>query len=190
MGEFVPSVKGVTMLHAIRRMRSQIERGAIKESQLDACLEEGDRAFIDQRIAPTLWYPIDCYARMMMMLRDAEGGSGNDYWIQFGRETALEVVQTTPVQIVLKGARPFGPRAGMALIKMSSLFYNFGSWKFTGEILDDFVIESSGVSDLPELSRFGTLGFIQYFAEEFLGHSVPMTSIRPQRDKVIYKTLV
>ncbi len=189
MSENIPSVKGVTMLHAIERIRRQIEAGKITESELNAFLQEDDRAFIDERVAATFWYPIDSYARMMHMLREAEGGNGNDYWINFGRETAIEVLQTAPVQIVLKGARPFGPRAGMALVKMARLFYNFGEWAFEGEILDDFVIESSGVEGLPELSRYGTQGFIQYFAEEFLGHEVPMTSLRPSRDVVIYKTI-
>jgi len=186
---FVPSVKGVTMLKAVSRLQALREDGKLDDFQLESWLDSEDLRFIDQRIAPTLWYPIDCYERMMLLVRTTEGGVGDEYWVRFGAETAAEVFESKSVQIIMKGARAFGPRAGVALIKLSGLFYNFAQWEWEGEITGSFSITATGATPLPELSRHGSLGFIQYFAEQFVGRKVPMTSERPTPDIVIFRTL-
>jgi hypothetical protein len=184
----VPSIKGVTMLRAVNRLQALLENGKLQQSELEVHLDDDDLQLLDQRIAPTLWYPIDCYERVMLLVRSSEGGVGDGYWVRFGAETAAEAFESKSVQIILTGARAFGPRAGVALIKLSGLFYNFAEWQWEGEITGQFSITARGASAMPELARHGSLGFIQHFAEEFLGRAVPMTSDRPTRDVIIYRT--
>jgi hypothetical protein len=162
--------------------------GKIQQADLENHLEAVDRDLIEQNIAASLWYPLDSYERIVQLVRQAEGGVGAEYWIRFGRENAEDVLASSAVQVFLKAARGFGPRAGIALIKLARLFFNFGEWSWEGDSLEKFKIEVSEAQYLSESVRLGALGFMLHLAQLFAGHEVRIVSERPSNDVVIYRT--
>jgi len=183
-----PSLKGITMQYAVQRLLVHRESGKLTEDVIEARLEPDDREILDLRIVATLWYPIDSYDRIMLLLRDIEGGMGEEWWIQFGEEHALELLRFSPVQMIMRGARSFGSRAGMVLIKLAKLYFNFGKWNFEGDDLESFTVEVRETAPMSEPCRLIVLGFIRHLMREFMGHDVPIVSERPARDVIIFRT--
>lgn len=185
---FVPSMKGIGFVPLVERLHGHIEAGKLCKADLERKLEATDRELLEARIGPTLWYPIASYERMLRLLRDREGAAGNDFFVAFGTDTAADSLGTGPIQILLKGAKAFGARAGIALIKLSKLYFNFSEWHFEGNDLEQFVIEVTDAADFPEPCRYSTLGFMQYLVLEFTGEAVQLSSQRPTRDRIVYRT--
>jgi hypothetical protein len=183
-----PCLKGVTMQAAVRRLEAHRESGKLTDEALEAKLEPEDLELLEQRVAPTLWYPIDAYDRIMLLLRETEGGMGDDWWIRYGEASAAEILAFGPVQAMLKGARSFGPRAGIVLVRMSTLYFNFSKWHFEGESLEAFEVEVSGAEPMSEPCRLIVLGFLRHLAQVFVGHEVAIESDRPVQSRIIYRT--
>jgi len=184
----VPCLKGVTMQAATRRLLAHREGGRLTDDKLEGRLEPEDIEILEQEIAPTLWYPIESYDRIVALLREVEGGASDDWWVEYGKESASEILAFGPVQALLKGARSFGPRAGIVLIRLSTLYFNFSKWKFQGESLESFQVEVKECEPMSEPCRLIILGFLRHLAKEFVGHSVPIGSERPSSDTIIYRT--
>jgi hypothetical protein len=176
------------MQYAVRRLLAHRESGKLADDVIEARLERDDQEMLDQRIATTLWYPIDSYDRIMLLLREVEGGMGDEWWIQFGEEHAEELLLFRPVQVMLRGARGFGSRAGIALIKLSTLYFNFGTWSFDGEGLESFTAKVQDATPMSDPCRLIVLGFIRYLVRKFVGHDVTIVSERPSKDVIIYRT--
>ena len=185
----VPSMKGIGFAPVIERLRARIDTGKLSDLELDLKLQEADRALLESPIGPTLWYPVVSFERLLLLLRDQEGGIGNDYFVTLGVDTAEASLSTGAVQVLLKGARAFGPRAGIALIKLSKLYFNFSEWDFEGDDLEHFTVVVSDAAPLPEPCRYTTLGFMQHLVLQFTGKRVRLTSQRPSADRIVYKTL-
>jgi len=186
--EVLPCIKGLVLQPAVRRLEHQIELGKIGEPDLDAQLDAEDRWILEQRVAPTLWYPITSYERIVELVRAAEGGVGDAYWVRFGRENGEDVLESKAVSVFLRSARGFGPRAGIALIKLSQIFFNFAEWSFEGKTLESFTIDVRKATAMPDSVRLGTLGFIIHLVCKFVGDEIDIVSERPSRDHVIFRT--
>jgi hypothetical protein len=183
-----PCLKGATMQAAVRRLEAHRKSGKLSDEVLEAKLEPEDIEMLEQRIALTLWYPIDAYDRIMLLLREIEGGMGDDWWIQYGEASAAEILAFGPIQAMLKAARGFGPRAGIVLVRMSSLYFNFSKWRFDGESLESFEVVVTGAAPMSEPCRLIVLGFLRHLAKVFVGHEVLLESDRPSHSRIIYRT--
>jgi len=183
-----PSLKGITMQYAVKRLLAHRESGKLGEELIEDRLRPVDRAILEHRIATTLWYPIDSYDRIMLLLRDVEGGIGDDWWVRFGEEHAKELLLFRPVQVILRGARSFGSRAGGVLVKLANFYFNFGQWHFEGESLDRFTCEVRETAPMSEPCRLIVLGFIRHLVRDFQGHEVPIVSERPADDVIVFRT--
>ena len=176
------------MQAAVRRLQAHRDSGKLTDEVLEAKLEPEDLDMLEQRISPTLWYPIDAYDRVMDVLRETEGGMGDDWWVQYGAASAAEILDFRPIQALLRAARGFGPRAGTVLVRMSPLYFNFSKWRFDGESLEDFEVEVTEAEPMSEPCRLIVLGFLRHLAQEFLGHEILLESDRPAHGRIIYRT--
>ena len=183
-----PSLKGATVAYAVKRLLVHRETGKLTDDLLDSHLEPDDREILENRVAPTLWYPLENYDRLVLLLREIEGGAGDEWWIQYGEESAGEILTYAPIQLMLKGARRFGPRAGSVLVKMSQLYFNFTRWQFEGDSLESFHVEVHEAEGMSEICRLIILGFLRYLARDFVGHDVEIVSSRPTEDLILYHT--
>jgi hypothetical protein len=145
--------------------------------------------FDSDGIAATLWYPIASFERLLELLRIVEGGHGSDFFVAYGRESAADTLKAPGVEIILKGARAFGARAGIPLIKLAKLFYNVSEWEFVADNLEDFTVHVSDAEALSEPLRYVALGFIRHLVCEFVGREVAITSERASPNRIIYRTL-
>jgi hypothetical protein len=114
---------------------------------------------------------------------------GDGWWIRFGEEHAEQLLLYPPVQMMMRGAQTFGSRAGIALIKLSKLYFNFGKWSFDGESLESFTAEVRETAPMSEPCRLIVLGFIRHLVREFVCHDVTIVSERPAEDVIIYRTV-
>ena len=183
-----PCLKGITMQAAVKRLEAHRISGKLSDADLDARLEPDDLTMLEQRISPTLWYPIDSYDRIVALLFDVECGIGDGWWIDYGEETAAELLEFGPIQALLKGARSFGPRAGIVLVRMSKLYFNFSKWHFEGDSLESFNVEVTDAEPMSEPCRLIVLGFLRHLAQVFVGHEVPVESYRPVPGRIVYQT--
>lgn len=187
--EWKPSLKGTSVAYAVKRLLAHRKAGELTDDLIESRLEPEDRAILENRVRPTLWYPIENFDRLMLLLRDIEGGADDEWWVEYGVESAADILSFAPIQIILRGARSFGPRAGKALVKMSSLYFNVGRWRFEGDSMESYEVEVSEAEGLSDICRLISLGFLRYVTRDFVGREVGIESSRPTRDLILYRTL-
>jgi hypothetical protein len=165
----VPSVKGAAVQPVVKRMQKLVDQGKLSVSELEFRLGQDELDLLEQEIEPTLWYPIRSHDRLLEVKRDLLGAGEDRYLVELARRTAESLLSSGPYATMLESARSFGDRAGVPLIQMSKLIYNFTSWEYEGESLEDFTVHVSDARDFPETSRFSAEGFMGFVAEAMLG---------------------
>lgn len=184
----IPSLKGISLQIAIDRLNRHVDSGKLTHEKMEERLQPEDFEILGKRIAATLWYPLENYERIVLLIQEIEGGVGDRFWVQFGEDTARETLSSAAVQVLIKGARKFGNRAGIPLVKLGNLFFNFSEWRFEGDDLEHFTIEITGAEPMPEIVRHAVQGFIQHVVFEFTGSPIKVTAERPRRDTVIFRS--
>jgi len=158
-----PSLKGISLQIAIDRLNRHVDSGKLTRDKMEERLLPEDFEILDKRIASTLWYPLANY-----------------------EDTARETLGSAAVQVLIKGAKKFGNRAGIPLVKLGSLFFNFSTWQFEGDDLEHFTITISDAGPMPEIVRHAVQGFVQHIIYEFTGKPVKVTGERPRHDKIVF----
>jgi hypothetical protein len=182
-----PSLKGISLQIAIDRLNRHVDSGKLTREKMEERLLPEDFEILGKRIAPTLWYPLANYERIVTLIQEVEGGVGDRFWVKFGEDTARETLGSKAIQVLIMGAKKFGDRAGIPLVKLGSLFFNFSEWQFEGDDLEHFTITISEAGPMPEIVRHAVQGFIQHIVEEFTGKPVNVTGERPRRDKIVFR---
>jgi len=182
-----PSLKGISLQIAIDRLNRHVDSGKLTREKMEDRLEPEDFEILDKRITPTLWYPLENYERIVRLIQEAEGGVGDRFWVRFGEDTARETLSSAAVQVLIRGARKFGDRAGIPLVKLGKLFFNFSEWRFEGDNLEHFTIEITDAEPMPEIVRHAVQGFIQHVVFEFTGKKVECTGERPRPDTIVFR---
>jgi len=185
----VPSVKGVVISPLVSRINRLLDQGKLGHREIEWLLADDDLALLENedRIEPTLWYPIACQDRLLKVIRDVYGGGDDGVLVEFARESAAELLEIPTYASLVAGAAKLGDRAGVALVKISELVFSFSCWSYRGASLADFEVEVSGAEDLPETSRHAAAGFIGHLASRFLGRRVDVASERSTPDRVVYR---
>lgn len=183
------SVKGMLLEPPMRRVRKLVDAGKLDEDALEEWLEPGEETLLFERPHAGFWYPIALHDRLMRLLCRFEGGDDPRWWVEFGRSEADGVLSRGPLRTLVKGASAFGSRAGVALVRMAELAFNFGRWRFRGEGLEEFAVEGEDVEDLPESFRWVLEGFIAEVAHRVAGVELCVTSERPAPDRVRFEAV-
>ncbi len=184
--DFTPSLKGISLQIAIDRLNRHVDAGRLTREKLEERLLPEDLEILDKHVTKTLWYPLANYERIVTLIQEIEGGIGERFWVKFGEETARETLSSTAIQVLMRGARKFGDRAGIPLVKLGSLFFNFSKWQFEGDNFEHFTITITEASDMPEIVRHAVQGFIQHVVLEFTGKAVKVIGERPTRDRIVF----
>jgi hypothetical protein len=180
-------LKGISLQIAVDRLNRHVDSGKLTREKMEERLQPEDFEILDRRIAMTLWYPLESYERIVRLIQEVEGGVGDRFWVRFGEETAKESLSSAALQVLIKGARKFGNRAGIPLVKLGNLFFNFSHWHFEGDDLEHFTIEITDAGPMPEIVRHAAQGFVQHLVYEFTGKHVKISAERPTLDRVIFR---
>ena len=152
-----PCIKGVVIRISADRVRAMLETGKLREDDLERWLTARDVELISEPPRPTLWYPIETMTHLLELMRDVEGAGDERYLALEAAREIDNVLRAPAMAAVVHGARAFGKRAGVALVKLTNLTFNFGCWTYTGEDLENFAVEAAeiNVGDLEELFDAG-----------------------------------
>lgn len=180
------SVKGIILRLSADRVRRHLESGKLEADAALEWLDTGDLDLLESRVHLAFWYPVTLHDRFMRCLRDFEGAGDDRYWVEFGRDSVESIAQAPASGAIIDGAAAFGTRAGVALVRLADLCFNFGSWAYRGESLEHFEIEASDAAALPISIQISLEGFIATLATRLAGVEVRCTSERSSADRILF----
>lgn len=182
-----PCIKGVVIRISADRVRAMLETGKLREEDLERWLTARDVELVSEPPRPTLWYPIETMSHLLELMRDVEGAGDERYLAAEAAREIDNVLRAPAMAAVVHGARAFGKRAGVALVKLTNLTFNFGRWTYSGEDLENFTVEAAGVEAITRPLQLSIEGFIGALASRMAGRPVQVTSERPAPGSLRYR---
>jgi hypothetical protein len=181
------SIKGMAIQPIVQLAHELLESGQLSREQLEARLEAPDLRLLDEKVEPTLWYPIASAPRIETLLAEAAGRDVAEMMREIGTAAAERTLRQTAMRNLIEGARSHGDRMGHIVAGLGKLIVNFGEWRFEGDPLGEFRLDAIGVEDFPETTRHATEGFIEVLARELTGRSAVATSQRLTPSHILFE---
>lgn len=182
-----PSIKGAAITGTVDLVRQLVAEGHLSADEIEVRLEAGDLALLDEKIEPTLWYPIASVGRLGDLVVQTLGEGDLEVMVSLGEETARRFQQEGVFAAFIREAAQRGERVGEVLVNLSELTFDFGRWNFDGDALEAFTVWMTDAEPLPEPTRHSILGFIRELASSLAGVDIRVESHRPRPGVVIYR---
>jgi len=197
----VPSIKGSIFGRSVEDLLKLVANEEISHAELERSLEPGDAVYLRKPIAPTGWYDVKAYGRILCVLREVAGNGSNQYLRARGTASAEALLDAGLYQqmsylnrtklAAARGAeeryRAFGKDLAL-LSSMHRVLLNFATQtaKPCPDHADRYILEITDAADYPEPLCWTTDGFINRMA---LVHESPdlWTWDRPRHDRVVYR---
>jgi len=177
----LPSIKGSLFSGIAESVLKLVSSGQISRDELGRRLEPGDLEILDQVVQLTQWYDIRLYERLVVLLRDVEGGGHNEYLRQRGAAAAERLLKAGLYQQMEYLSRTqagkvtdpkerflaFG-RDLRLLTTLSASLLNFSRWQVQPdpEWPDRYRIEISEATAYPEVLAWQTDGLMNRMATQ------------------------
>ena len=181
MAKLIPSIKGSVIGGHAEVLAKHLADGSITEAALARRFDAHEIAILKGSFAPTSWYDIALYGRLLEFLRDRLGDGDNLYLVQAGARTATRLIaagvhqqmdylkRTQHRRKEHKAERSAAFGRDLRLLEtITGALLNFGR----SAIVPDpdyelrWVIEKRDVEAYPEALCWTTLGFCNRMAEE------------------------
>jgi hypothetical protein len=183
-----PSIKGTTFQKVVDDLRELVEEGLLSFEKIEARLEAADLAYLEKKISPTEWVPIDTYERGVELLAATRApGRREAYLVERGAQAAERLASLGIYSQLDATTENMGPRIGHMIITVARAIFNFGEWHFEPGENGGFRMRIDDAEALPEVGRFAVQGFTQYVANRASGFPVRVSSDRPSRDVVLFR---
>jgi len=188
-GEVVPSIKGAVFLQSIVGVRRLLEAGRVAREQAELWLEPHEIRYLDEKIVPGCWYPVETFDRFIGITVEVLGCDEAAFMSAEGRRSAQKILSFETYQRFGEVARDRGVKSGRSMLTMSRLMYNFTRWEMSNPTGDPgcFEIRVSEASAFPDSLRYANHGFIGHMAEILARGPVRVTSERPHPDLIVYR---
>jgi hypothetical protein len=191
----VGSVKGSVLESVVADVVRLLEEGRLSRAELNRRLPRDDVAFLDSTIMPSLWYPLDAYARLVDVLVREDGGDAVDYLVRRGRRTAERLYKAGLYRQLDATLEHWGETFGALMETLGVAMFHGTHWTVThvGEGAKDgsFHIEVMVPENFPECARWSSQGFIEYLGGRAQGGeaAVRCTSTRPEPTLLVFDTI-
>jgi len=185
-----PSIKGVAFCHTVARLQTFLESGQVTEEQVEVRLEAQDLRFLDEKIEPTLWYPIASAGRIDELVVELSGREREEYFVACGLEEVASVFSKGVFETFIEGAQKMEARAAETLTLLASLGFNFGRWTYEEISFKELTVQAREVAPLPESVRYTVQGIILGLGRKLRNTDVEISSQRPLQDQIIYRILL
>ena len=93
--------------------------------ELEARLSTAALEIVDQKILPSLWYPIAATAELSQLVVDIDGGGRVSHMAKLGAETATRLLGGGTFKSFVDGASRNKTNIGESLIRLSELMIDF-----------------------------------------------------------------
>jgi hypothetical protein len=191
-----PCIKGITLQSVVEDVKLLRDKGHVSQEDLEKRLQSRELGWLRDGVQPSLWYPIDGYARLSELLLEIEGGGDPEYLVRRGAASA-ERLYASGLYAQLRhgeeraseeraGGREFSAKDGRLMTTLSGAVFNFGKWSYRQDG-DDSVIEVKEAAAMPEVSRLAASGFIGHIASRVRDTKIEVESTRPALDLVVFR---
>jgi hypothetical protein len=176
-----PSIKGSVFVRAVEDVLKLVSAGSLSRGELERRLPPTDVLLLSQLVIPSSWYDVQAYGRLLVLLRDVEGGGRNEYLRERGARSAelllqaglyqqMEYLNRTQV-VQQKDARARFLAFGRDLRLLTTIYgsiLNFGRQlvKDDPQHADRYVLEYVEVAPYPEALCWTTDGFVNRMATQ------------------------
>lgn len=189
MGE--PSVKGSILGVALTQLFDLVERGQVDLREVEGALgREWFEAARAGRIAPSAWYPVQLYDRVLVLMMKRAGEGQTDYLVELGRQAAKALAsQGIYKQLERKAGAEVDERFVRQLLTLAKALYSFTQWELEAFDADEgwFVIRISEARDYPDSLRWRNCGFLEAMTAQAVGRAVTLTSERRPGDCIRFR---
>jgi len=184
-----PAIKATAFQTVVDDVERLLGEGRLSRERLEASLEAGDLAYLDEKQSPTAWIPIETYDRAVQLLARVEAPGNRDaYLVSRGERSAERLAALGIYSQLDASAENLGTRIGKMIITVAVAIYIFGQWHFeVGEVQGSFEIRVEDAAAMPEVARLATQGFVQAVATRVSGAPRRVTSERPRPDLVLLR---
>jgi hypothetical protein len=184
-----PSIKGMALTSVVEDVAGLLREGRLSRERLEQDTKVEDRELLEELPIPTLWYPIERYARLLELLWEIDGGRDRDYMVERGARAAERILAAGAYASLVETAEKWGgDHVGRAVINLSRSFYNFTNWELVGSTADDaFRVEVEEAGDWPEVARLTAQGFLERLFTRGVDRPTRVESRREGNDRVIFE---
>ena len=184
------SIKGLAIQPIVELAHELLESGRVSREQLEARLQAPDLRLLDEKVEPTLWYPIASAPRIETFVAEVLGRDVAEMMREIGVAAAKRTLSQAATRSLIEGARTHGERMGHIVVGLGKLIVNFGEWRFEGDPFGEFRLDATEVEPFPETTRHATEGFIEVLAKELTGCDVAASSRRPTPSHIVFEARV
>ena len=188
------SIKGSGFESVVADVVRLLEEGRFSRAQLNRRLAPHDLAYLDHTIMPSLWYPLDSYARLVAVLVHEEGGGDAAYVVRRGRRAAERLYKAGLYRQLDATLERWGETFGPLMESLGVAMFQGTHWTVEHRGADSkdasFHIEVLIPEDFPECARLSSQGFIEYLGGRARAGDAPVhcTSSRPEPTRMIFDT--
>jgi hypothetical protein len=184
-----PSIKGMALVSVVEDVVSLLRDGRLSADRLEQDTKPEDRDLLHEMPLPTLWYPIERYARLLELLWDVEGGRNLEYMVDRGARAAERILAAGAYANLVETAEKWGgDHVGRAVINLSRSFYNFTRWDLVGSTRDaSFRVEVHDAAEWPDVARIAAQGFLERLFTRGVETPIRVESRREGHDRVVFE---
>jgi hypothetical protein len=186
-----PSVKGSILAVALAQLFQLVERGKIDLREVEDTLgREWLQAAQGGRIAPSAWYPVDFYDRVLTLMMNRAGDGRSEYLVELGRQAAAALAsQGIYKQMGRKAGDEVDERFVRQLLTLAKALYSFTHWELESFDADAgaFVIRISQADRYPESLRWRNCGFLEAMTSQAIERPCTLTPERPSPDCIRFR---
>jgi hypothetical protein len=188
------SIKGSGFESVVADVVRLLEERRFTRAQLNRRLAPSDLTYLDSTIMPSLWYPLDTYARLVAVLVSEEGNGDAGYVVGRGRRAAERLYKAGLYRQLDATLDRWGETFGPLMESLGVAMFQGTHWtvEHRGDDPGDasFHIEVLIPEEFPECARLSSQGFIEYLGGRARGGdaAVRCTSSRPEPTRMVFET--
>ena len=179
-------VKGASFIRAWEKLRGLVEGGVVSRDALRVQLSPDAFALYEEKILPSLWYPLAAVDEFSRVLVDLEGDGDPAYMRSVGANALGALLERESFRSFIEGAMRQRDGEGQALVQLAGLVYDFGEWTFEGRDLFEFRATMVDAEPLPALAAETIAGFVEALVEHCMGTPIRVTAERPELGRVVF----
>lgn len=194
-----PAIKGSAFQSVVEDVQRLLQEGHLSREALEVRLDRADLPFLEEKVLPAFWYPIETYRRLSELLMEVEGGGRPEYVVRRGARAAERLFTLGIYQQLRRGEKiaeeirssgsTWTQQDGAIMASLAGAIFNFTSWRFVADAEQRGAhrIEVSDAAALPEVARFAAQGFIEYVSTRLAQAHVRVTSERPSPERIVFR---
>ncbi|HEX5065994.1 MAG TPA: hypothetical protein VFY49_07765, partial [Myxococcota bacterium] len=189
------SIKGSVIVAVTDDLLKALESGRVGRDALEARLEARDLEILDAKIQPALWYPIECYDRLLCLLVEIEGGSEPGCFLRARGRKAAQRLAEAGIYAQLRGDSQ-AATLDLAQVKRTlSLWAAMVSFSQASAALESerpriFRIDVSDAAKFPWVLRQANAGFMEGVFSGLAQRAVAVSIEGERADRFAYRVEV